>query len=135
MSIVDGSITMQHASFNPHPPSAPISHTTSPVTEVLTCVLPSQDETFEKNALKLLNVVKEKAEGYKASAHGWIIEDVEHEKLESGKKGKAFLALLGWESLEAHMKFRETNDFKNNIHLLREGPVGMEVHHTAFVEK
>ncbi|KAL2058849.1 hypothetical protein ABVK25_000141 [Lepraria finkii] len=134
MTIVDGPLTMHHANFTPHPPSAALSHTTSPVTEVLTCVLPSQDESFEKNVNKFLDIIKEKAEGGKAAAQGWIIEDVEHENLGAGKKGKAFVCMMGWESLDAHLKFRETSDFKDNIHLLREGPVGVEVHHTAFVE-
>lgn len=134
MTIVDGPLTMHHANFTPHPPSAALSHTNSPVTEVVTCVLPSQDESFEKNISKLLDIIKEKAEGVKAAAQGWIIEDVEHENLESGKKGKAFVCMIGWESLDAHLKFRETSDLKDNIHLLREGPVGVEMHHTAFVE-
>ena len=135
MTIVDGRPTMHHANLTPHPPSAALSHTTSPVTGILTFVLPSQDESFEKNVNKFLDIVKEKAEGFKAAAQGWIIEDVEHENLGSGKKGKAFVGMIGWESLDAHMKFRETSDFKDNVHLSRKGTVEVEVHHTAFVEK
>ena len=60
-----------------------------------------------------------------------MIEDVEYE----GKKGKAYVGVLGWESVEAHMSFRETQAFKDIIHLLRDDPLGLEVHHTKFVEK
>jgi len=135
MTIVDGSIDMMHANFTPHPPSDAVSRTTSPATEVLTCYFTAKDESFEGNANKLLDVIKEKAKGFKAASVGWVIEDVEHESIGKGKKGKAFVAVIGWESVEAHMNFRETQDFKDKIHLLREGPVGMEVHHTVFNEK
>lgn len=134
MSIVDGPLTMNHVIFDPHPPSAAVSSTSSPVTEVLTCYLTSEDTQFQANARKLLEVIKEKAEGAKASASGWVIEDMEHENIGSGKKGKGFVGVIGWESVEAHMKFRETDAFKDNIKLLG-GLVAVEMHHTAFVEK
>lgn len=95
------------------------------MTEVLTCYFAAKDDKFQKNAEELISTVKENAEGFKAASGGWVIEDVEHESIGSGKKGKAFVAVIGWESVEAHMKFRETQCFKDNIHLLREGPCGM----------
>ena len=134
MSIVEGPLTMYHANLNPHPPSAAVSSTSSPVTECLTCYFSSQDPSFEKNFDKFVAAVSEDAEGVKAAAGGWLVEDVEHEKIGSGKKGRAFVGFLGWESVEAHMKFRDTDAFNENIHLLREGPVALEVHHTVFVE-
>lgn len=131
MTIIDGPLTMHHANFAPHPPSAAVSGTRSPVTEVLTCFFASKDSSVDGNAAQLFKVFAENAEGFKAAAGGWIIEDVEY----NGEKRKAYAAVLGWESVEAHMKFRDTQIFKDNIHLLRDGPVGMEVHHTKFVEK
>jgi len=133
MTIVDGKLSMYHANFDPHPPSAALS-TDSPVTEVLTAYLTSKDESREGNLRKFVEVLKG-LEGFKAASGGWVIEDVEHERIGPGKKGKAFVGVLGWESVEAHMKARETDAFKENIHLLREGPVAMEVHHTKFNEK
>jgi hypothetical protein len=154
MTIVDGPLTMMHANFTPHPPSAAVSNTTSPVTEVITCYFSAENDSFEENVNKLIPIIKEKAKGFKAASGGWVIEDVEHESIGSGKKGKAFVAVIGyvpsrrrfvdtiltpessrWESVEAHMKFRETQTFKDNIHLLRDGPTALEVHHTAFTEK
>ena len=135
MTIIDGKLTMLHANFDPHPPSAAVSSTTSPVTEVITAYFTSHDAAFEENVKKLTGVLKEKAEGFRAASGGWIVEDVEHESLGEGKKGKAYAAVIGWESVEAHMKFRETEDFKQGIHLLRDGPVKLEVHHTKFVER
>ena len=135
MSIVDGHPTMYHANLNPHPPSAAISSTSSPATECLTCYFSSLDPSYEENFNKFVAVLSKDVEGFKAAAGGWLVEDVEHEKIGSGKKGKAFVGFLGWESVEAHKKFRETEAFNDNIHLLREGPVALEVHHTVFVEK
>ena len=135
MSIVDGSLTMYHANLKPHPPSAAISSTHSPVTECLTCYFSSLDSSFEENFNRFVAAASEDTAGIRAAAGGWLVEDIEHEKIGPGKKGKAFAAFLGWDSVEAHKKFRETDTFKDNIHLLREGPVALEVHHTVFVEK
>ena len=125
---------MYHANLNPHPPSAAVSSTSSPVTECLTCYFSELDPAYEEDFNKFIAAVKENAKGARA-AGGWLVEDVEHEKIGSGKKGKAFVGFLGWESVEAHQKFRETKAFSENIHLIREGPVALEVHHTVFVEK
>ena len=74
-------------------------------------------------------MISENADGFKGSAGGWVIEDVEYK----GKKGKAYVSTIGWESVQAHMTFRETAAFKENIGLIREKPLGVEVHHTEFV--
>lgn len=130
MTIVDGPFSMYHANLTPHPPTAAVG-TASPVTEVLTCYFEKEDDGFESKVNQLIKVISENAEGFKAASGGWVIEDVEYE----GKKGKAYVGVLGWESVEAHMSFRETQAFKDNIHLLRGDPLGMEVHHTKFAEK
>lgn len=130
MTIVDGPLSMYHASFTPHPPTAAVG-TASPTTEVLTCYFEKEDDGFQSKVDQLIKAISENAEGFKAASGGWVIEDVEYK----GKKGKAYVAVLGWESVDAHMKFRETQAFRDNIHLLREGPLGMEVHHTEFLEK
>ena len=136
MTIVDGPITMLHAHLDPHPPSAALSSTSSPVTEVITAYFSQQNSYYASNFLQAAKAVEQKPEsGFKGKSGGWVEEDVESEKLGDGKKGKAFVGLFGWESVEAHMKFRETQEFKDNIHLLRDGTAGMEVHHTSFIEK
>jgi len=133
MTLVDGNLSMYHANFDPHPPSAALS-ANIPVTEVLTLYFTSKDDSFQGNVRKFIDVLKG-FEGFKAASGGWVIEDVEHEKIGSGKKGKAFVGVIGWESVEAHMNARQTDAFKKNIHLLREGPVAMEVHHAKFNER
>ena len=128
MTIVDGPFTMLHANLTPHPATAALG-TASPVTEVLTAYFEKEDNDFAAKATQLTKAISENADGFKGAAGGWVIEDVEYE----GKKGKAYVAMIGWESVEAHMAFRETTAFKENIHLIREGPLGMELHHTEFV--
>lgn len=128
MTIVDGPLTMLHANLTPHPATAALG-TASPVTEVLTVYVEKEENDFVTKINQLAKVISENADGYKGVAGGWVIEDVEYK----GKKGKAYVVTLGWESVEAHMAFRETAAFKENIHLIRDGPLGMELHHTEFV--
>jgi hypothetical protein len=65
----------------------------------------------------------------------WSIEPHEHEKLGEGVQGKLFAAFIGWPSVEAHMKFRETEDFVKVVSHLRAGPKGASVHHVAFTKR
>ena len=130
MTIVDGPLTMLHANFAPHPPTAALG-TTSPVTEVLTFYFEGENDGFDSKLRQFIKVISDNAEGFKAASGGWVIEDVEYK----GKKGKAYVAILGWESVEAHMNFRETQTFKDNINIVRADPLGMEVHHTEFLER
>jgi heme-degrading monooxygenase HmoA len=51
---------------------------------------------------------------------------------EGVKQGSAVVGLLGWDSKEAHMAFRETELFKENVHLLREKNGGIELGHVPF---
>lgn len=77
------------------------------------------------------------AEGAHAVIGGWVAEEVKHEKLgEDGKEGPGRLhwGLIGWDSVEAHMKYRETDGFKKAIPPLRDGPVGIEMHHVKFTK-
>ena len=135
LTLVDGPVSMRHANFSPHPPSSAISSTTSPVTEVLTAYFDSQDSSFAEKYAQFASALIDDG-SCKAAAGGWVMEDVEHGSLGAGKKGKAFVACLGWDSKKAHMKARETPAFKNNIQLLRGPEVkALEVYHVAFTEK
>ncbi|MCJ1273232.1 hypothetical protein MMC21_001022 [Puttea exsequens] len=84
-TIVDGNIIMRHVNFSPHPPSAAVSNTSSPVTEIVTCYFEAYDEGYADKIDRLFQAF-EKAPGFKTAASGWVIEDIEHEKIGSGKK-------------------------------------------------
>ena len=130
MTIVDGPLTMRHATLTPHPPRAALG-TAAPVTEVLTLFFEKEEPGFESKWEQLVKVISENAEGFKAASGGWVVEDVEYQ----GKQGRAYAGLVGWESVEAHMSCQETQAFKDNVHLLKEDSLGVELHHTEFVEK
>ncbi|KAI9642241.1 hypothetical protein NHQ30_009043 [Ciborinia camelliae] len=65
--------------------------------------------------------------------YGEVVEKIAKNK-EAGEeeKGKAVVLMLGWESREAHMAFRETREYKDHIGLLRKGTSGAEMFHVAF---
>lgn len=129
-ALLSGAPSIYHFEFSS---SGFISATSAPVTELATFYLDSKSSSFESNARKFEEAVEGgSVEGYLGSSSGWSVEEVEHEKLGAGSKGKAYMLAIGWQSKEAHMAFRETETFKNNIGLLREGPKGAEMHHVAF---
>lgn len=54
---------------------------------------------------------------------GWSVEDdVPVRGDEEGSKGILLVAFIGWEGLEAHGRFRETEVFKDSIGSLRTMP-------------
>ena len=138
MTIIDGKISLNHANFTPHPPSAAVGR--APVTERLTLFFSadiSEDDMkkFDENIQKFLGILKENAgDGFKAASSGWIVEEMEHEGIEG--KARAITGVIGWESVEAHMAFREHPAFKENVGLVRGDKVkGSKVHHVKFQEK
>jgi len=46
-----------------------------------------------------------------------------------------FAIFVGWESIDAHMKFRETDRFKKSIAPMREGLKGMTACHVTMQER
>ena len=137
MPIVDGEMeSMRHALLSPHPPSAALSGTTTSVTEMINHyfaadISQSEQSSFESSMKQFSQVLEEKAEGFKGLAAGWVVEEVEHEGVEG--KAKCWLSCLGWQSVEAHMAFRETKDFKDNVHLIRPDFMkAITAHHTKF---
>lgn len=67
--------------------------------------------------IKFGGIVDKAWEGCRGSAGGWVAEELD---LPGGsEKGKAYVMLIGWTSVDSHMKYRETQSFKDNIHLLR----------------
>ncbi|KAL8805413.1 MAG: hypothetical protein Q9182_001979 [Xanthomendoza sp. 2 TL-2023] len=139
MSIVDGqNIAICHAHFSPHPPSVAVSGTVAPVTEMIahhfsSDISDDDRASFESNMKKFAQLLEEKAAGFKGFAGGWVVEDIEH--AEVGGKTKTWQSCVGWQSVEAHMAFRETEEFKDNVHLIRpEYKKAASVHHTKFTE-
>lgn len=56
----------------------------------------------------------------KGVSAGWGVEtDFPVRGDEDGQKGALLTAMIGWPSVDAHMEFRETEVFKENVGLLR----------------
>lgn len=130
-------IHLFHISPIPFPPSI-LSQ--APCIEFATffSALPGFFQNMEK-FVSVLNKNKESIDGYFGSAYGESIEEVvkwgeigTEEEGKEGNKAKAVTALLGWESKEHHVRFRETELFKENIWLLREKTRGAEMFHVKF---
>lgn len=118
---------IKHVTVNPFPPEDVLDKTRSPVTEVLTAFFPSDYdiasratatrrlEEFTSNALK-------SSPDWRGISYGWSVENDVPVRGDESKTGAMLIALIGWPSVEAHEKFRETDNFKENIGLLREIP-------------
>ncbi|KAF1352282.1 hypothetical protein BDV97DRAFT_397317 [Delphinella strobiligena] len=105
----------------------------APVTELATFYLPSKTSSFQTNLERFEKASSESGtNGFLGITTGWSIEDVEHEGFSEGKTGKSVLLAIGWDSIDAHMAFRETDVFKDIIGLLRGEPKGVELHHATL---
>ena len=67
-----------------------------------------------------------------STAGGWIVEDLEHEK--AGGKAKGYCVLIGWQSVEKHTEFRDTEAFKGIEATAKYIKHGEQVH-VKFVAK
>ncbi|WPH04201.1 Hypothetical protein R9X50_00708900 [Acrodontium crateriforme] len=126
-SIMAGPPTIFHADMQGSPSKA----YGAPVTEVATFWFdgaPPAD--YIDGATKFGKLIEEsKFAGYHGLAVGVTHEELERE----GVKGQAAVAIIGWDSVEKHMEFRNTDAFKENIHLLRSSMKKVEMHHVAVM--
>jgi hypothetical protein len=99
----------------------------APVIEYLTLYFPTLVDrvSFGETWRSFVQTAGANAEGYYGSAAGWIVEELEHEKVEG--KARGFAVAIGWESVDAHMKYRETEAFKGSIGSLRSAATVLSV--------
>ena len=129
--LIAGKPTLYHTTM---PLTTPLAGpATAPTTELATLYFePSYPQAdFDAGWAEFARLFNENAKGFHGCAGGWSIEEVEREDVEGGK-ARVFLAALGWDSVEAHMAFRETPTFKEAILLLRGKAKAIEVHHVKF---
>lgn len=105
----------------------------APITELVLVYLDGSSSTIEANLQKFADALEKDAQAPVGGVYlsGYSVEEVEHEKLDGGK-GKVILMAIGWQSLEAHMAFRDTAAFKENVGLLRDGPKALAMHHVKM---
>ncbi|KAJ3037437.1 hypothetical protein HDV00_001676 [Rhizophlyctis rosea] len=123
----------KHVDFAPYPPTALLA----PVTEILLAYFPSDISPETKAAAtanwkQFVDNALHKCKDVTAVNYGWGVEnDFPIRGVEDGQKGSVLVALIGWPSIDAHMEFRETEEFKQNIGLLpsMEGVLKMTMFH------
>lgn len=138
-TILGGSAKAYHARFDPHPATAALSKTTSPATEIVTMWFPTSysledREKVVQRVKSFVTVLEEEATTYTACAGGWVDEEIDVPGEE--EKGEAYVFLVGWTSVEAHLDFQKTQAFKDNIHYIMEakGLRKIEAVHASLTE-
>lgn len=109
-----GSLVIKHVNF--HTPVAEVA--AAPVVEMLLMYVPLEaGDEVPTGVQEFLDIARVNAKGLVKAAHGWVVEELEHEKFEG--KAKGYYAAIGWESVDVHMAYRETQAFKDSIPALR----------------
>ncbi len=91
----------------------------------------TEDEktAFEDATSTLCDVLGKHAEGFRGASKGWVVEEVEHSAV---GKGYGYVVAVGWDSVDAHMAFRETGEFKGAIGQIRERATATVMFHVPF---
>ena len=114
----------KHVAVTPFPPLV----LQSPVTEVMLAYFPSDISAAGKDAAttRLQQFVERSlntCSDVKGVSYGWGVEnDFPMRGGDEGQTGTVLMAYIGWPSIDAHMKFRETETFKEHVGLI----TGME---------
>lgn len=128
-TILDGNIHVQHQDLQPSGGlKASIS---APVTEVATFYFDgAPPEDAYESCKKFIEICEKDGN---AKIYGWSYGITQEEIEREGTKGIGAVLTIGWENVEAHMEFRKTECFKENIHLLRQTAKSIEMHHVQFM--
>ncbi len=111
---------LYHVHFEPFPPAPAFSEVTEFIQIYFPADYSSEDQkAYHDSVKKFSSIAKRDWAEIRGTASGWVAEEVEDPK--SAEKAKVYVVLIGWPSVESHMKYRETQSFKDNIHLLRGG--------------
>lgn len=120
-----------HVHLSPHPATKALSNQTSPVTEICTIHFPatysaSDKKEFEQNLLDFVGIIEKNVATATGFAGGWAIEKLPIPG--RSEETTTYVACMGWQSVEAHLAFRETALFKQHKHLLDQAKDLMHVH-------
>ncbi|KAF1938611.1 hypothetical protein EJ02DRAFT_19105 [Clathrospora elynae] len=134
--ILAGPPTLFHVKF-PVLESGADSPFTMPVTECVSAFFspehsePEYSEQFTAFRTHGIKIPDVEARGM---IGGWSVEGHTYEDAEKGSEvdGKMFAAFIGWPSVDSHLSFRKTEEFKGIVGYLRDGTKGVRVWHVAF---
>lgn len=120
MDLCESPLSLFHVHFEPFPPTSAFAEVTEFIRVYFPADYSSEDQnTFHEGMKKFGSIVQKDWPETRGTASGWVAEELEDPK--TGEKAKVYVCLIGWPSVESHMKYRETQSFKDNIHLLRGG--------------
>lgn len=117
------SAQLSHAHFTPHPASQALSDHVSPVTEITVVIFSSgiseadQKKVADAFEQQCVNISKT-SDKYTASAGGLFVEELPVPG--TSEKGKAYIGLVGWQSMEDHMQWRSTSAHQENVRLMKQ---------------
>ena len=120
-------------------PSDATTKTASPVTEFVfhhfrSPVHKAQRENVARDARTFVQRLYAELPSIQTFTSGWQLPDdegVSHNSL-GEEKATMFVKLLGWPSVEEHMKARSTQAFKQHLPNLKLGAEGGEMKHISF---
>jgi hypothetical protein len=129
---------MYHAALIPIHPSHVLSKVHSPVTEIVTFYFaadfPAASHDKISSDTKKFRAALEAPGGCNSSAGGWVLEQVD---LPNGQgKGKAFVMVIGWDSVDAHTEFLEDPIVQKHVPLIIDlpGVIGRDMCHVSLTE-
>lgn len=109
------------------------------MTEILVAFFPSDITQAGKDvavaqAQQFLDKGAKTCSDIQGVSYGWGVENDFPVRGEDGQMGAILAALIGWPSIDAHIKFRETDAFKQNVHYIRsmDRIVKMSASHVSF---
>jgi len=122
--ILSGAPSVFHVKFSSKLTEAII---TSPALEIASFFSPTPEmaDGFEK----FISVLG-KSDGFHGSGSGSIVEDVSPS--DGGDKQKAFLGVIGWSSVDSHVKAMQGEDAVKAIPLLTNASGSFSVHHARL---
>lgn len=119
----EGSLTLNHINATP---GLHVVAEKAPVVEmVLIYVSTSATDEVPGTLTRFLDILAKNAKGFVGTTHGWVVEELEKEGVDEKLKG--YFAAIGWESVDAHLAFRDTEAFKEAIPLVRALAKGLRV--------
>jgi len=129
-TILSAAASIHHVDFET--PAGLTQALSAPVTEFATFYCDREPiPEWLSNAAKAAQWLESQpaSAGYLGGAYGITHEVVEY----GGVKGRAAVIAIGWTSKEAHMAFRQTETFMENIGLLRGEAKVIEMHHVVVM--
>ncbi|KAF2197666.1 hypothetical protein GQ43DRAFT_444049, partial [Delitschia confertaspora ATCC 74209] len=111
MQLVDGNVDFHHAALPAHTPFAQDGNL--PTTECLSLYFPKdyQTDKWDDNWNRFCKKLEDTAEGMNAVVGAWGIEEVNRKVDGKDTEARVFNCFIGWESVDAHIKFRDTEGF------------------------